>query len=651
LPKNGGASQKLSIEIIFQPEGKRARVSYGNTVLDAAKVVGVDLTSICGGKGVCGKCRIIVEQGMDNVGSITNVERKLLRETEISSGYRLACQTVVLGPLVIRIPEESRTGKQRLLVEGIKTLAPIEPCVKKYFVKLPRPNLLDIRSDVDRLLDALRDTYGFNGLRLRYDVLKRLPFILRDGNWEVTAIVWDNSIIIDVEIGDTSERTFGFAVDVGTTKIAGYLMDLNTGNVLAVDSLMNPQIPYGEDVISRITYASRGEKELKELQQVLIDGVNQILKSLLDKTGVSSNEVYEMTVVGNTAMHHLFLGISPKYVALAPYQPVVKGSVNVKARDIGVNINPCSNIHFLPVIGGFVGADAVADILATELHSRDELCMILDIGTNTEVILGNKYSMLACSCASGPAFEGAHIKFGMRAASGAIESVKINPETFDVEYKTIDGVKPRGICGSAIVDAVAEMLKAGIIDVYGTFNSDLDSPRIRQGEDGLEFVLAWSHETAIGREIVITQRDIREIQLAKAAIHTGCTILMKKMKISEESIDLLFIAGAFGSYINPESARTIGMYPEVPLSKVRVVGNAAGTGARMALISKSIRLKAEEISRRVNYVELGAEPDFQNEFLNSQFIPYADLTKYPETTSMLEKLGRRIKKPPIIFGI
>jgi len=651
LPKNGGASQKLSIEIIFQPEGKRARVSYGNTVLDAAKVVGVDLTSICGGKGVCGKCRIIVEQGMDNVGSITNVERKLLRETEISSGYRLACQTVVLGPLVIRIPEESRTGKQRLLVEGIKTLAPIEPCVKKYFVKLPRPNLLDIRSDVDRLLDALRDTYGFNGLRLRYDVLKRLPFILRDGNWEVTAIVWDNSIIIDVEIGDTSERTFGFAVDVGTTKIAGYLMDLNTGNVLAVDSLMNPQIPYGEDVISRITYASRGEKELKELQQVLIDGVNQILKSLLDKTGVSSNEVYEMTVVGNTAMHHLFLGISPKYVALAPYQPVVKGSVNVKARDIGVNINPCSNIHFLPVIGGFVGADAVADILATELHSRDELCMILDIGTNTEVILGNKYSMLACSCASGPAFEGAHIKFGMRAASGAIESVKINPETFDVEYKTIDGVKPRGICGSAIVDAVAEMLKAGIIDVYGTFNSDLDSPRIRQGEDGLEFVLAWSHETAIGREIVITQRDIREIQLAKAAIHTGCTILMKKMKISEESIDLLFIAGAFGSYINPESARTIGMYPEVPLSKVRVVGNAAGTGARMALISKSIRLKAEEISRRVNYVELGAEPDFQNEFLNSQFIPYADLTKYPETTSILEKLGRRIKKPPIIFGI
>jgi uncharacterized 2Fe-2S/4Fe-4S cluster protein (DUF4445 family) len=643
--------KKLSIEIIFQPEGKRVKVSRGDTILDAANVGGVDLTSICGGKGVCGKCRVIVEQGADNAGPITNVERKLLRETEISSGYRLACQTIVLGPLIIKVPEESRTGKQRLLVEGIKTLAPLEPYIKKFFVKLSRPNLLDIKSDADRLLDALKDTYGLEGLRLRYDILKRLPFTLRDGNWEVTATVWDNSVVIDVEMGDTSERAFGFAVDVGTTKIAGYLMDLNAGNVLAVGSLMNPQIPYGEDVISRITYASRGEKELKELQQVLVEGVNQILKSLLDKTGVNPNEVYEMTVVGNTAMHHIFLGISPKYVALAPYQPVVRSGVNVKAGDIGVNINPCGNVHVLPVIGGFVGADAVADILATELHNRDELCMVLDIGTNTEVVLGNKNSMLACSCASGPAFEGAHIKFGMRAASGAIESVRINPETLDVEYKTVDNVRPRGICGSAIVDAVAEMLKAGIIDIYGTFNSDINSPRVRRSEDGLEFVLAWSYETAVGRDIVITQRDIREIQLAKAAIHTGCVILMRKMRISEEDIDLLFIAGAFGSYINPESARIIGMYPEIPLSKVRMVGNAAGTGARMALISKSARLKAEEISRRVNYVELGAEPGFQDEFLNSQFIPYADLTKYPETINMLEKLGRRIKKPPIIFGV
>ncbi|MEM2307118.1 MAG: ATP-binding protein, partial [Candidatus Bathyarchaeia archaeon] len=257
--------------------------------------------------------------------------------------------------------------------------------------------------------------------------------------------------------------------------------------------------------------------------------------------------------------------------------------------------------------------------------------------------------ILAASCASGPAFEGAHIKFGMRAASGAIEEIKINPENLDVEYKTIDGVKPRGICGSAIIDAVAEMLKAGIIDVSGAFNNNINSVRVRRGEDGFEFVLAWSDETAIGKDIVVTQRDIREVQLAKAAIHTGCTILMRKMGVSEEDIDILFIAGAFGSYINPESARTIGMYPEIPLSKVRIVGNAAGTGARMALTSKSVRLRAEEISKRVDYIELGAESDFQTEFLNSQFIPHADLTKYPETINMLRRLGRQIKKPPIVL--
>jgi len=643
-----GERWELSAEVIFQPEGKRIKVPYGSTILDSARAGGVDLTSICGGKGTCGKCRVIIER-QDNVSSIVSAERKFLSDEEISLGYRLACQTMVYGSLTVRVPEESRTGRQRLLVESIKTLAPLEPCVRKIFVKLDKPSLQDVRSDADRLLDALRNAYGLDRLRLDYDALKHLPSVLRESNWEVTVVIWDNSLVIDVETGDTSGRIFGYAVDIGTTKIAGYLLDLGSGNVLAVDSLMNPQIPYGEDVIARITYASRGEKELMELQRVLVDGLNRVLRNLLDKTGVSPHEVYEMTVVGNTVMHHLFLGIPPKHVALVPYPPVVRGSINVRARDVGVEINPRGNIHVLPVIGGFVGADTVADILATGLHEREELCMMLDIGTNTEVVLGNRDRLLSCSCASGPAFEGAHIKFGMRAASGAIEEIKINPENLNVEYKTIDGVKPRGICGSAIIDSVAEMFKAGIIDVSGAFNSNVNSERIRRGEDGFEFILAWSYETAIGRDIVITQKDLREVQLAKAAIHTGCTILMNKMGVSEEDIDILFIAGAFGSYINPESARTIGMYPEIPLSKVRIVGNAAGTGARMALTSKSIRLMAEEISRRVNYIELGAEPEFQDEFLNSQFIPYADLTKYPETINMLRSLGKQIKKPPMVL--
>jgi uncharacterized 2Fe-2S/4Fe-4S cluster protein (DUF4445 family) len=635
------------LELIFQPEGKHVKVISGSTILEAAKAAGVDLTSVCGGLGTCGKCKVIVESG--DVSSLTLAERKLLSEAEISLGYRLACQTIVTGRMVIRVPEESRTGKQRLQAEGIETRVEPNPCVKKYFVKLAKPTLSDLRSDADRLLDALQAIYGLRELKLEYEVLQRLPLVLRESDWEVTAIIYEEKLIVDLEPGNTCMRAFGYAVDIGTTKIAGYLLDLNTGRVMAVDSLMNPQIPYGEDVISRITYASSGLSEFSKLQRAVVDGINQILKVLLEKTGVNYNEIYEMTVVGNTAMHHLFLGINPKYVALAPYPPVVKSGVNVKAKEIGVGINPNGNIYALPVIGGFVGADTVAVILATEIYNRKDLCMALDIGTNTEVVLGNEDMILACSCASGPAFEGAHIKYGMRAAAGAIEKVKIDPYTLDVQYLTIDGVKPYGICGSAMVDIVAEMLKAGIIDVSGMLNKDINSLRLRHGEDGTEFVLAWKDETAIGKDIVITQRDIREIQLAKAAIHTGCATLMKKMNISELDIDLVFIAGAFGSYINPESARIIGMYPEISLDKVRIVGNAAGTGARMALISKSTRDLAEEISRKVKYVELGAEPDFQAEFFNSQFIPHADLTKYPETSNLLRSLGKYPKKLPPIF--
>lgn len=514
---------------------------------------------------------------------------------------------------------------------------------ENFFVEIPKPSLLDIRSDVDRLLDTLKEAYGLKDLMVEPSVLRDLPLILRKADWRVTTVVWNESLIIGVEPGDTAKRLFGCSLDIGTTKIAGYILDLNSGVVLAAGSLVNPQVSYGEDIISRIAYASRGDDEMRELQSAVVEGVNTILRNLISKAGVNPEEIYEVTVVGNTAMHHIFLGINPKYVALAPYPPVVRGSINVKAREIGVEVNPNANIHVLPVIGGFVGADTVAVILATKLYERDDICMALDIGTNTEVVLGNKDMLLATSCASGPAFEGAHIKHGMKAVSGAIERIKINPVTLEVEYKTIDDVKPNGICGSALIDALAEMLKAGIIDISGAFNKNLKSPRLRLGEEGLEFVIAWGNETSNGRDIVITQRDIRELQLAKAAIHTGCTVLMRKMGVKESDINILFLAGAFGTYINPESARIIGMYPEVSLERVKPVGNAAGTGARIALVSKSMRKKSEEISRMVNYVELAAEPDFHDEFINSQFLPYADLSKYPETVDMLKRLGRKLR--------
>ncbi|MBS7640847.1 MAG: ASKHA domain-containing protein [Candidatus Bathyarchaeia archaeon] len=641
----------MEFKVIFQPEGKRVKCPPNVTVLEAAKAVGVDITAVCGGLGRCGKCRVIIETGGESLNPVTEAERNFLSDTEISMGYRLACQVLVKSDLVVRIPEESRTGRQRLLVEGIEVPVKLEPYVRKYFVEIPKPSLLDLRSDVERLLDTLREKYGLDDLVIEPFVLQELPSALREADWKATVVIWNNRFIISVEPGDTTNRIFGCAVDIGTTKIAGYLLSLNSGLLLAVDSLMNPQSAYGEDVISRITYASKGAKELNTLQKTVVEGINKILESLMDKTGVRSDEIYEMTVVGNTAMHHIFLGINPKYVALAPYPPVIRGSVNVKARDVGVKINPNGNVHMLPVIGGFVGADAVAVILATKLYEADDICMALDIGTNTEVILGNKELLMAASCASGPAFEGAHIKYGMRAATGAIENIKIDPETLEVEYKTIDDVKPRGICGSAIIDAIAEMLKAGIIDFSGAFNREIKSPRLRLSENGFEFVVAWSDETAIGKDITVTQKDIREIQLAKAAIHAGCMILMRKMGVRELDINALFLAGAFGTYINPESARIIGMYPEIPLNRVHVVGNAAGTGARMCLVSKSMRRKVEEIHKTVKYVELAAEPDFQTEFLNSQFLPYADFSRYPETISMLKRLGRNVREPPSIFGL
>jgi uncharacterized 2Fe-2S/4Fe-4S cluster protein (DUF4445 family) len=332
-----------------------------------------------------------------------------------------------------------------------------------------------------------------------------------------------------------------------------------------------------------------------------------------------------MVAVGNTAMHHFFLGLPPNFLGLAPYPPAIQGPVDVKAKELSINMNRDGNVHVLPVIAGFVGADNVGVILSTEIYKSDALTLAMDVGTNTEILLGDKNELMVCSTASGPAFEGAHMKHGMRAATGAIEKIKIDPRNFEVDYQTIGNVKPRGLCGSAIVDALAEMLKAGVVDKSGRIDLKLDSPRIRVGGDGVpEFVIAWEEETSIGGDITVTQKDIRELQLAKAAIFAGITILMKKKKVNKEDLASVIIAGAFGSHINPESARTIGMLPGVPLERVRSVGNAAGSGARMALMSKKVRELAREVSKKVKYVELAADAEFQREFLSAMYLPHED---------------------------
>jgi len=638
-------------EIAFLPDGKRVKIHDSLTVLEAVKLAGVDLVSVCGGKGTCGKCKIKIDPATFSP-PLTENEEKSLTPMEKDEGIRLACQIKVSkNHLIVQIPEYSRTGKQRLQIEGIKTALEPDLMVKKYYLELPEPSLEDPRSDVDRIIQELNKQYKTKGLTIFSDLLKNIAPLLRQSNWQITVTVWNDTQIIAIEPGNTAKRIFGLALDIGTTKLAIYLLDMIRGEVLAVDSAMNPQIPYGEDIISRINYVSSPDKAQNspELQQILVKQINELIDSLCEKSAVSVEEIYEMTAVGNTAMHHIFLNLNPKYLALAPYVPVIRGGINLKPKQMGIKINPTGNLYCLPVIAGYNGSDNVAVLLATEMYKRSELCLALDIGTNTEVALGNKEQLLVCSCASGPAFEGASIKFGMRAASGAIEHIQIDPSTLKCSYITIDSLPPRGICGSAIVDVIAELLKAGIIDVSGRMDKSIKSLYFREGSDGYEFILAPANETANGMDIVITQKDIRQILLAKAAMHTGTKLLMDELGITEKDIDTVFIAGAFGNYIDVANARFIGMYPEIDLSKVTLVGNAAGTGARMTLLSKKMRILAETISQQTKYVELAIKKNFQSIYLNSTFIPYADLTQYPETSIFLKKVGRFPLKLPHIF--
>lgn len=617
--------------VVFQPEGKRIEVKRGVTVLEAADSVGMGIEAACGGHQKCGTCKVI---GDGNLSEPTQDELRLLTEEEVEQGYRLACAATIQGDVRITVPVESRIGKQKLQIEGIEQSVSLNPAVHKYTVALPKATLADTRTDKERILGAMKEVFGLD-LGLEYGVYKQLPWAIREGEWTVSVAVWNGKRILSVEPGIVRDA-YGVAVDVGTTKIAVYLLNLRNGEVIGKKAVANPQIKYGDDVVSRISYVMKDDKKLEELQRSVLDAVGQIIKDLCAEARVDAKHIYEFVVVGNTVMQHLLLGVSPKYVGRSPYCAVL-GSGDFRASEIGLKVNGNANVsvHTFPIIGGFVGGDHVSAILATKMHESEEMSMLMDIGTNTEIAVGNKEGVISCSCASGPAFEGFHIKHGMHASTGAIESVEINPATFDVRYSTIDGVRARGLCGSGLIDVLAEMLKAGVMDTRGKLNTEIDSDRIRKKE----FVVAWERETGIDSDIVITQRDIRELQSAKAAMRAGAGILMNKKGIKEEDIDVFYIAGAFGSYVEPGNARTIGMYPEVGLERVKIVGNAAGAGAKLALISTDERACAEEIAKKVRYVELAAEPDFTRYYMLSHYFPFGDTQRHPEVIRMLEKRG------------
>jgi uncharacterized 2Fe-2S/4Fe-4S cluster protein (DUF4445 family) len=605
--------------------------------LEIANSVGVDIDAPCGGRETCGKCRVIIRHGADCLSSVKNSERRFLSDAEIEAGYRLGCCLSALqgDRVVLEIPEESQLGIQRLLVGGVEPEVALSPAVSKACAQLPMPGPHDIRADTERFLQAASEQLGMKLELMDYDALKTMPTVLREGKWKATAILHHGEIVA-TEPGEKLGRLYGFAVDIGTTKLAGYIVDLGTGRTVSTQSALNPQLKHGGDVLTRITFAMQSSKNLAELHHMLITAINRMISEVCKKLDLNEHEIYDVVVVGNTAMHHFFFNISPTSVGLAPYPAVVGRALNIKARDLGLRVNAGAYVHSPPNIAGFVGADAVADILATEMYKAEDLTLLIDVGTNVEIVLGNRNGLEACSTPAGPALEGSEIAFGMRAVAGAIESVWIDPRDMSIGYRTVGKeTLPKGICGSGIIDAIAEMFKAGIITPSGQIKKDMDTDRVRVRNGLGEFVLAQRKRTAIGKDIVVTQNDVRKIQLAKAAVFTGVLMSMRHLGIKLADVKKVHVAGAFGTYLNPQSARNIGMYHDIPLNKIRFVGNAAGAGARALLKSAPLREVARDLAKKIVYFPIGDEKDFQTEFLNALYIPHKDLELFPSVKRLL----------------
>ncbi len=621
--------QKIKIEV--EPIGKRFFLEEPTNGLQAIVDSGIGIESICGGKGTCGKCRIIILD--DKNIPISKREKEILTSAEIKRGVRLACQQIFDRDLTIYIPSSSLSEEQKLQVEGEELDIEVDPVCSKYFLNLKKATLKDVKPDFDRIGEALKKEYKVNVKNIDFKVLSRMPLTIRENSWKVTATLrenpWGNEII-SIEGENKTGDSYGIAVDLGTTKIAILLVNLLAGKTIDKIGIANPQIRFGEDVMSRLSFAMQSESNLKKIQGTVIKSINEAIKKLCNKNKLNSESIIEMTVVGNTAMHHLFLGLPVSQLALSPFLPLTGQAIILKAREIGIDISPGAYLYMLPPIAGFVGSDHLAMILATGLYKQEGNCIGIDIGTNTEIALKTKKGIVSVSTASGPAFEGAHIKYGMRAASGAIERVIIDPETCIPTIQTIGNKEPIGICGSGILDSIAELLKAGIIDRKGKFRAD--NKCLQKDDKGNvqyilspEFYKSLDHKSKYeDKYISINQKDIVEIQLAKSAIRTGMEILLEYSGIEFSSIDKIMIAGAFGSYIDPKNVVNIGMFPKVSLRKMTQVGNAAGVGAKMVLISKKERKLAEKIARRIKYLELTIHPTFSSHFAISTLFPESD---------------------------
>ncbi len=654
-------------KITFLPMDRAFPVEEQETVLETAMRSGVHINASCGGNGACGKCRVKVVKG-----SVASPIHPKIAQWEYDAGVRLACLTRPQGDIEVEIPFESQVDRAALrkrttsphilsasdldrLVEGWS----VNPSVFKKYVELTPPSSEENTNDLERLTRELRKTYQVSAISVDFRVLTKLSAALREAEWRVTATIVLTSkgyTIINVEPGNREEQNYSIVIDIGTTTVWGQLLDLahcqvfrrmedqNGGTglcTLAEAADYNAQISYGEDVISRIMYAQK-PGGLERLQEVVVSTINGVIRELLEMSRVPVNLISHLVFAGNTTMTHLALGLDPKYLMLSPYVPTVTFVPPVRAINLGIEVTDHVFTYIFPCVASYVGGDIVAGVLGSGIFQRDEVALFMDIGTNGEIVVGNKDWLTCTSCSAGPAFEGGGIKFGMRAGKGAIEQVRINPSTLEPMILTIGRAKPAGICGSGLIDVVAEFFEAAIIDQNGRFNRELPTTRVREGDSGWEYVLSYAGETHIGRDIVVTEADLDNMVRAKAAIYAGCKTLLDSVGLTFNDVDKVIIAGGFGHSIDIEKAQVIGLLPDVASEKFVFVGNGSLLGARLVSFSRELQKEAERIARMMTNVELSNNHGFMDEFVSALFIPHTDERAFPNVMEMVRGRKERI---------
>jgi uncharacterized 2Fe-2S/4Fe-4S cluster protein (DUF4445 family) len=633
----------------FEPDNAVIMVEEGDNLLQAAIDASVHISASCGGAGVCGTCKVLVRKG--EVGSVRSEK---LSDEEWQQGIRQACQSRVITDLTVYVPVESRLERAVLSHEGkevAETLATgwrFGPPLSKCFIELPPPTIKDNASDLSRVLKGLKHQCKLSNLTVDFNVLKRLPQIVRDGDWKVTVTTLATAVkpraedkrrprVINIEPGDTRHKYYSLAFDVGTTTVCGQLLDLNRGKAIAQSIDYNGQISFGQDVITRIAYSQK-PGGLKKLQQTVVTTINKIIGELLAQSQVDIEDVGHLAVAGNTTMIQVLLGLDPKYVRLSPYTPVANFIPPVNASSLGIKVADYVHLFTFPLVASYVGGDIISGIVGAGLYQRKKMTLYIDIGTNGEVVIGNSDWMVVASCSAGPAFEGGGIKHGMVASTGAIENFAINPSNLEPEVGTIGGTKPKGICGTGLINIVAGLFEAGVIDANGKFDIDPSSRRVRQGSDGYEYVLSRAGETQIGKDIVITEVDIDNLIRTKAALYAGYQTLIKSVGLTLADLEQVIIAGAFGSHIDIEKSITIGLFPDVPRDRFVFIGNGSLLGARLASFSTDLMDDARRVARMITNFELSENTDFMNNYVAALFLPHTNTGEFPTVSKKLTRV-------------